>query len=184
MQNWMLRGLFLSLALGLVGVNFVEAAGPGGSTSLKKKKSFFTKTVTTTVLTDFLDNGRVVGPNGGPDLGTFDATAQFETVEVKIETCFGTWTTTHKTLTVLFQSTAVADGEVIEINLNSQANGEIALPPITMANGQAYLKLCSSNCDVVPDVVEGDSMDYDFLFQVTTSFGFGEPVVTVTTCGK
>ncbi len=189
MRQWVIRGLLLSLAVGLIGGSFVDAAGPKGKTSAKKKKAWFTKTVTTTVLTDFLDDANVVGPPRQGDLGTFDATAIFETVTVEQKFCGHTiCSTTHKTLTVLFESAVaefedgtVPDGDIIEVTLNSQANGEIALPPVTFSNGQAFLKLSTKNGDVVPNVVEGDSMDYDFLFQVTTSFGFDAPVVTVTT---
>lgn len=193
MRLVMMRGFFLTLTVALVGAS-LDAAGPGGHTSFKKKHGGCSKTVTTTVLTSPPTTFNVRDITNFPQviiLGTATGTATYTVTTVTTRNWCGTSTKTNASLSMSLSSTVIPEGTSVNFNVISPPSDFSSLIPGfgkgTITNGQATFVLSTTKGDTVPKVGEGDFPYFGFAFgnvnQGWNTADFGAPVTTVTTSG-
>ncbi len=173
--------LVLALVVAVIGGEVLQAAGSKGNTSAYKKKSWYSKTVTTTTLTAPL----AVDPdNDVPSNAT--GVAVYQVVEVAVTFCGRTSTSICRTLTINVSNLPTTDDNQVLFELNEDEAG-IGTAPIV--NNAATFKLSTKCGGTVPQIVEDDFLDLDATIggepelDILSGY-FGAPVVTVTTCGR
>ncbi len=172
------RAMVFLLLAGLLGTVGLDAAGPGGRTVSKKKKSWFTKTVTTTTLTGtfYIFDGEEPDSTGA---------AEYKEVTVVCRgPCYSS-TTTNRYLTAGFSGTPEVTGQVATFTIQTQAPHDV-IPMIPVVNGAASFSLSTAKGDEVPVLQKDDRISANtpmcdpfvlFIFET-------DPVTTVTTTGR
>lgn len=179
MSGWLRRMLVLSVVVTMCGVTWVNAAGPGGHSIGKKKKSWFSKTVTTTVLKGQLQ----IYDGATPDSSGY---AEYKVVTVVCKgPCYSS-TTTNRYLTATF---ANVEEEVNEQLATYRFSTQIPYEPQPtelVVNGAATLKLSTPQGDDVPFIQKGDVINSDtpMCAPFVAWFFDTDPVTTVTTFGR
>ncbi len=176
MRSWLVQAVVLSLAWCVVGGEGVQAAGPGGRTSILNR-SWFSTTVTTTVLQ--------------AQSTDVDAVATYEVVTVATRIGRWSWTCTQSSLTVTVSSSAIEEGSTVQVVYGTPGGGSSTIGTTTATNGTATFSLSTKQGETVPVVQEGDFVGLYFInpsgeFEPPPArpFFFGAPVTTVTTCGR
>ena len=173
-------GLFTILAL--VSTVPAEAAGPGGTTAGFRNRCWFTRTVTTTVLTATLEPFDIeVEPTG-------TGLAQYTITEVST-TYWGrfTYKSTGTALSISTSGLSQADDSVVSYEVNFDRS---VIPEASVVQGgSTSLSLLSRAGDTIADLVEGDHLDVIIANSPLDSGylvhgDFGAPVVTVTTVSR